>query len=158
VHSRVDRPAHGFHGLDLVPTYNSVEVLDFSLAAVLSAGGVLPMPPSSSEGNFPGKLLSSSKLDTSQCPLFADDVETRLPCVSCTANLDRRYAKFMIYADGVVGLNVRLSFPPPGSCYCFCRYSNIVGNAVIDVSFLPVLFQLVDYGVDCVFRRIHHLT
>lgn len=65
------------------------------------------MPQSSSEGNFPGKLLSSSKIDTSQCTLLEDDVETHLPCVSFTANLEGRYARFMIYADGIIGLNVR---------------------------------------------------
>jgi hypothetical protein len=102
--------------LEEVP--NSMEVLDFSLAAVLSAKGIpIPMsasPPSSSQSK-PGTLMPSSTIHAGEVPIFEGDVETHLPCVSYKRDLKQTYAAYMIHADGIVGVNV--CSHPPLLCY-----------------------------------------
>ncbi|KAF8190061.1 hypothetical protein BJ912DRAFT_353375 [Pholiota molesta] len=94
--------------LEEVP--NSMEVLDFSLAAVLSAKGIpIPMsasPPSSSQSK-PGTLMPSSTIHAGEVPIFEGDVETHLPCVSYKRDLKQTYAAYMIHADGIVGVNMK---------------------------------------------------
>ncbi|KAF8192058.1 hypothetical protein BJ912DRAFT_924971 [Pholiota molesta] len=85
--------------------YRSVRIVDFSLAAVLFAKGMLDMPSyaSSSKRKPPGKLLLSSTIRTEDVPIFLDDVETHLPCVTSILNLKQTNEFYMIYADGFVG-------------------------------------------------------
>ncbi|KAF8169410.1 hypothetical protein BJ912DRAFT_175019 [Pholiota molesta] len=81
------------------PLGHPVDVLDFSLGAVLAARG----PSSSSDGRH-GKLLPSNVLRRKDAPWFLDDVETRLPCVRSALLLKERCKTYMIYADGIVGV------------------------------------------------------
>ncbi|KAF8166403.1 hypothetical protein BJ912DRAFT_1067939 [Pholiota molesta] len=81
---------------------NTIEVLDFSLAAVLSAKDV--------EKGKRGTLVAASTIHVGQPPIFKHDVETCLPCVSTVWNLKREYALYMIYADGIVGVDRQEDF------------------------------------------------
>ncbi|KAF8192046.1 hypothetical protein BJ912DRAFT_1041417 [Pholiota molesta] len=85
---------------------HAVELFDFSLAAVLSAKGILDAPsPAAAEGH-PGRLLSSSTIRAEEdVPLFLDDVKTHLPCVQSTLDLKEISIAYMLYADGIIGVN-----------------------------------------------------
>ncbi|KAF9486106.1 hypothetical protein BDN70DRAFT_889499 [Pholiota conissans] len=98
---RVVLPVFRGSNLRLYPETNSVEILDFSLAAILSVGHHDPL-----ENDDAGLLLPPTMIKTSEIPLFLDDVETHLPCVSFTTDLDRTYTSFRIHADGFVGTNM----------------------------------------------------
>jgi hypothetical protein len=85
-----------------------VDVLDFSLAAVLSAKGVLPKhraAPSPKEK--PRTPLPSSIISIGDVPFFVDDVETYLPCVISKLDFKQVHEAYMIHDDGIIGLNVR---------------------------------------------------
>lgn len=88
-----------------------VEVLDFSLAAVLSAQEISPTS-AFFEKHKSGTLITSSTIRTEQLSVFKDDVETHLPYVSTQWNLKQAYSGCMIHEDGIIGVNVRspLSF------------------------------------------------
>ncbi|KAF8169657.1 hypothetical protein BJ912DRAFT_888365 [Pholiota molesta] len=88
------------------PPY-AVDVFDFSLAAVLSAKGILDSPSTAAAKGHPGRLLPSSTIRTEDAPLFLDDVETHLPCVRSTLDLKEIRIAYMLYADGIIGVNVR---------------------------------------------------
>jgi hypothetical protein len=88
------------------PPY-AVDVFDFSLAAVLSAKGILDAPSTAAAKGHPGRLLPSSTIRTEDAPLFLDDVETHLPCVRSTLDLKEIRIAYMLYADGIIGVNVR---------------------------------------------------
>jgi hypothetical protein len=87
-----------------------VEVLNFSLAAVLSAKGVLiptsPLLPSSARDKL-GTLSTSSTIYAGEVPFLRNEVETHLPYVSYKRDLKQTHAEYMIHADGIVGVNVR---------------------------------------------------
>jgi hypothetical protein len=92
------------------PPRSAAYIFDFSLAAVLSAKGALPMqPPSSSSVPMgkPGTLLPPSVIRAETVPIFLADVETYLPCVMSTLDFKKIYPTYMIYADGIVGIHVR---------------------------------------------------
>jgi hypothetical protein len=90
---------------------HAVDLFDFSLAAVLSAKGILDAPSTAAAKGHPGRLLSSSTIRAEEdVPLFLDDVETHLPCVRSTLDLKEICIAYMLYADGIIGVNVR---PPP---------------------------------------------
>jgi hypothetical protein len=86
----------------------ALEVLDFSLAAVLAAQGVLPRPrpPPSAPMRSPGMLVAPSIV---RHPDFQGDVETRLPYVCSTRELAKRYSQFVINEECqcIIGLAVR---------------------------------------------------
>jgi hypothetical protein len=88
---------------------NTIEVLDFSLAAVLSAKDVFPVSSLSEKGKH-GTLVAPSTIHVGQLPIFKHDVETHLPYVSTEWNLKKEYALYMIYADGIIGVDVRSRF------------------------------------------------
>jgi hypothetical protein len=83
-----------------------LDVFDFSRAAVVAAQGSLDPPSSSAEGT-PGCLLLSSAIRTEDVALFLDDVETHLPCVHYTLDLMQSHGAYMIYADGIMVVDVR---------------------------------------------------
>ncbi|KAF9482976.1 hypothetical protein BDN70DRAFT_874392 [Pholiota conissans] len=83
----------------------SVMILDFSLSAVLSARGVFPLLLPSPQ-NDSGALSLSNKIDASNVPIFAEDVETYLPCVTRTWYFDKSYMGYLINADGVIGARI----------------------------------------------------
>jgi hypothetical protein len=85
---------------------HAVDLLDFSLAAVLSAKGLLDVPSTTTAKGHPGRLLLSSTLPKGDVPLFLDDVETHLPCVRSTLALREIRPAYMLYADGIIGVNV----------------------------------------------------
>jgi hypothetical protein len=93
--------------------FHAAKIVDFSRAAVSCAKGtVRGAPPSSSSSASSSEraLLLSSTIRTEDVPVFLDDMETCLPCVTSRLALKRTYETYMIYADGFVGanLNVRL--------------------------------------------------
>ncbi|KAF8169643.1 hypothetical protein BJ912DRAFT_888360 [Pholiota molesta] len=85
---------------------HAVDLLDFSLAAVLSAKGLLDVPSTTTAKGHRGRLLLSSTLPKGDVPLFLDDVETHLPCVRSTLALREIRPAYMLYADGIIGVNV----------------------------------------------------
>ncbi|KAF8153634.1 hypothetical protein BJ912DRAFT_1113846 [Pholiota molesta] len=97
---------------------NTIQVLDFSLAAVSSADAVSLTSPSLKKGK------RSTPVGPSTIPaghrLFKHDVETRLPYVCTEWNLQKAYALYMIYEDGIIGVDVRVplssSAVPPATC------------------------------------------
>ncbi|KAF8190083.1 hypothetical protein BJ912DRAFT_353933 [Pholiota molesta] len=107
--------------LEEVP--NSVEVLNFSLAAVLSAKGVLiptsPLLPSSARDK-PGTLSSSSTIYAGEVPFLRKDVETHLPYVSYKRDLKQTHAEYMIHADGIVGVNMKADGRLSSHIYAIC--------------------------------------
>jgi hypothetical protein len=90
----------------------SIEILDFSRAAVISANGHLQMPLALSGGTGHGKLSLSTSIEASygDCPFFLAKIETYLPYVRTTQALAQEYSDLMIYADGLVGVLVRSPF------------------------------------------------
>jgi hypothetical protein len=90
----------------------SVKIMDFSRAAVSFAKGLPPVRSSASSSPWirrrkPGTLSLSSTIRTRDIPVFVDDVETHLPCVTSVLQLERTNEMYMIYADGFVGAKVR---------------------------------------------------
>ncbi|KAF8164077.1 hypothetical protein BJ912DRAFT_1150425 [Pholiota molesta] len=83
----------------------SVEVLDFSRAAVLAAQGLLPQPPSSPT-HPPGVLAPPSIV---RHPYFQGDVETHLPYVSWTRELPRQYNDFLTNEDCIIGIQNKVA-------------------------------------------------
>lgn len=97
--------------MDAVETHperppNTIEVLDFSLAAVLSAKDVSPMSPLLEKCKL-STLVTSSTIHAGQLPIFKHDVETHLPYVSTEWNLKQPYSVYMIYEGGIIGVDVR---------------------------------------------------
>jgi hypothetical protein len=90
---------------------NTIEILDFSLAAVSSAKGVSPIPPLLENGKR-SRLVGPSMLVAGRMGIgfFKDDVGTHLPCVSMEWELQREYALYMIYEDGIIGVDVSSLF------------------------------------------------
>ncbi|KAF8169223.1 hypothetical protein BJ912DRAFT_1149427 [Pholiota molesta] len=86
----------------------SVEVLDFSRAAVLAAQGILPRPPLSPM-NPPGVLVPSSSI---RHPYFRGDVETHLPFVSWTRELSKQYGNILVNEECIIGVQVDCAIPP----------------------------------------------
>ncbi|KAF8172131.1 hypothetical protein BJ912DRAFT_105235 [Pholiota molesta] len=84
----------------------SVEVLDFSRAAVLAAQGVLPRPPLSAM-NPPGVLVPSS-ITIIRHPYFRGDVETHLPFVSWTRELSKQYGNILVNEECIIGVQIEL--------------------------------------------------
>ncbi|KAF9474746.1 hypothetical protein BDN70DRAFT_884502 [Pholiota conissans] len=90
----------------------SVKMLDFSLAAVLNANGIdlTPSPSSSSttsESAFGHvTLMPPSTISAMDEPYFLDIVETHLPCVTLERQFKASYAGYMVYENGVVGINI----------------------------------------------------
>jgi hypothetical protein len=101
---------------------NTIEVLDFSLAAVLSA--------KDAEKGKRGTLVAASTIHVGEPPIFRHDVETCLPCVSTVWNLKREYALYMIYADGIVGVDVRSQFSFFASAFLVWPYRSSGWNAL----------------------------
>ncbi|KAF9472986.1 hypothetical protein BDN70DRAFT_937775 [Pholiota conissans] len=94
------------------PTSDIVHVLDFSLAAVLTATGALPttsLPTSTESPMAMGFSLLPEEEIEDTVPLFLDGIVTRLPCVLIRRTLWRRYPAYMVYADGVIGVSGGLS-------------------------------------------------
>jgi hypothetical protein len=81
----------------------SLYIFDFSLAAVLFAKGM----SSSFTNGEPGTLLAPSTISAETVPLFLEDVTTHLPCVLSRRDFEQIYETYMIYADGIVGIDVR---------------------------------------------------
>ncbi|KAF8204523.1 hypothetical protein BJ912DRAFT_919158 [Pholiota molesta] len=67
---------------------NTIELVDFSLAVCNSS-----------------TLVPSSTIQLGQTPIFEDVVETHLPCVSTEWNLKQAYPLYMIYEDGIIGVD-----------------------------------------------------
>jgi hypothetical protein len=96
---------------------NTIEVLDFSLAAVFSVKNDVPLSPLLEKGKR-GTLVASSTIHAAvssmihagQPPLFKHDVVTHLPCVSTELILKQAYLMYMIYEHGIVGVDVRFQF------------------------------------------------
>jgi hypothetical protein len=105
----------------------TAEVFDFSLAAVLSAQGSLDTRSASPRGQ-PGKLLPASAIRTEDVPLFLDDVETHLPCVISTLHLTQSCSACMIYADGIIGVNVRPALSLPWEFGFFPRPCDVISG------------------------------
>ncbi|KAF8169636.1 hypothetical protein BJ912DRAFT_999277, partial [Pholiota molesta] len=85
-----------------------VDVLDFSLTAVLSAKGVLTkLRATPSPNKKPRTPLPSSIISVEDVPFFVDDVETHLPCLISTLDFTQVHEAYMIHDDGIIGLNVR---------------------------------------------------
>ncbi|KAF9476260.1 hypothetical protein BDN70DRAFT_995797 [Pholiota conissans] len=108
-------------GKSVVSAYSNIRasksfrLLDFSLAAVVAVSGALrstptasPLPSSSSSYRSTWALFSSRKIEASQVPIFREDVETRLPFVSCTRDVgaEGTFRGYMIHVDGIVGYKV----------------------------------------------------
>ncbi|KAF8168775.1 hypothetical protein BJ912DRAFT_196465 [Pholiota molesta] len=96
---------------------NTMEVLDFSLAAVFSAKNDVPLSPLLEKGKR-GTLVASSTIHAAvssmihaeQPPLLKHDVVTHLPCVSTELILKQAYSMYMIYEHGIVGVDVCFQF------------------------------------------------
>jgi hypothetical protein len=84
---------------------NTIEVVDFSLSAVLSAKDVPLMSPLLVRCKS-STLVPSSTIQLGRTPIFEDVVETHLPCVSTEWNLKQAYPLYMIYEDGIIGVDV----------------------------------------------------
>ncbi|KAF9473961.1 hypothetical protein BDN70DRAFT_885353 [Pholiota conissans] len=83
-----------------------IEVLDFSLAAVSSA---TPEGAHMSQESASGHLLPPTVISKDAIRFFLDDVVTSLPCVMLKRKIARAHETYMIYSNGIVGLNFRNS-------------------------------------------------
>ncbi|KAF8192077.1 hypothetical protein BJ912DRAFT_962766 [Pholiota molesta] len=99
--TRVKRYVHGqrvvFPGRNIGVYGLSLHIFDFSLAAVLFAKGIL---------GITGTLLAPSTISAETVPLFLEDVTTHLPCVLSRRDFEQIYETYMIYADGIVGIDM----------------------------------------------------
>jgi hypothetical protein len=94
---------------DTIEPPDTIEVLDFSLAAVLSVKNNFPLSPLLENGKC-STLVASSTIHTGQPPFFKHDVVTHLPCVSTEWSLKQAYSMYLIYEYGIIGVDVRLQF------------------------------------------------
>ncbi|KAF9471082.1 hypothetical protein BDN70DRAFT_926265 [Pholiota conissans] len=85
--------------------FDSLSVLDFSIGAILSAKGRLDGDLDTSESEskrMRGSLVPPVKILASDVLIYADDVENRLPCVSCEVDTQWIYDSYFLNADGIV--------------------------------------------------------
>ncbi|KAF9477679.1 hypothetical protein BDN70DRAFT_94996 [Pholiota conissans] len=110
-----NRYVHGQHVVcpgNPHPEFNngsfSVEILDFSIAAVLTAMGVdiTPSSHSSLTSSIGGVLMPPSIIFAKQIPFFRTDVLTYLPCVIVERKFGFPYTGYMIFEDGIAGIHI----------------------------------------------------
>ncbi|KAF8168754.1 hypothetical protein BJ912DRAFT_1149565 [Pholiota molesta] len=90
---------------DTIEPPDTIEVLDFSLAAVLSVKNNFPLSPLLENGKC-RTLVASSTIHTGQPPFFKHDVVTHLPCVSTEWSLKQAYSMYLIYEYGIIGVDM----------------------------------------------------
>ncbi|KAF9482053.1 hypothetical protein BDN70DRAFT_875519 [Pholiota conissans] len=84
-------------------------ILDFSLAAVLTASGNNVVPASASSVALPSithRVMRPTVIPANQMEFFRDDVVTYLPCILTTKRFEKPYWRYMLYEHGIIGLRI----------------------------------------------------